>query len=71
MAVCREKAELWQKADNLEYENLLKTNAMWMDDSNVSACMNCNNQFSLMLRKVFSFFEFTHSIVVDSGILLI
>ena len=24
----KEKAELWQKADNLEYENLLKTNAM-------------------------------------------
>ncbi|CAF0759395.1 unnamed protein product [Brachionus calyciflorus] len=47
----KEKAELWQKADNLEYENLLKTNSMWLDDSNVSSCMNCNSQFGLLLRK--------------------
>lgn len=26
---------------------------MWMDDSNVSNCMSCNNTFSLMLRKVY------------------
>ncbi|RNA11299.1 FYVE and coiled-coil domain-containing 1-like isoform X1 [Brachionus plicatilis] len=47
----KEKAELWQKADNLEYENLLKTNSMWLDDSNVSNCMNCNSQFGILLRK--------------------
>lgn len=47
----KEKAELWQKADNLEYENLLKTNSMWLDDSNVSNCMSCNSQFGLLLRK--------------------
>lgn len=48
----KEKAELWQKADNLEYENLLKTNAMWVDDATISNCMSCKNGFSLMLRKV-------------------
>jgi hypothetical protein len=48
----KEKAELWQKADNLEYENLLKTSAMWIDDGKVSKCMNCDNQFTLLLRKV-------------------
>ena len=52
----KEKAELWQKADKLEYEKLLNTNAMWMDDSNVSNCMSCNSGFSLMLRKVLYLF---------------
>lgn len=49
----KEKAELWQKADNLEYENMLKANAMWVDDSNVSHCLNCNSGFNILLRKVF------------------
>jgi len=49
----KEKAELWQKADNLEYQNLLKSSSMWMDDANVTNCMNCNSHFSLILRKVF------------------
>jgi hypothetical protein len=48
----REKAELWQKADELEYENQLKNSAMWIDDSTISNCMSCNSGFSLMLRKV-------------------
>lgn len=43
---------MWKKADDLEYENLLKTSAMWIDDSNVSNCMGCNSGFSLLLRKV-------------------
>jgi len=47
----KEKAELWQKADNLEYENILKNNAMWVDDAHVTHCLTCNNGFSLMLRK--------------------
>ena len=51
----KEKADLWQKADNLEYENLLKTNAMWVDDASISKCMSCQSTFSLMLRKVFNF----------------
>ena len=48
----KEKADLWQKADKLEYENMLKTNAMWIDDSAISNCMSCKSGFSLMLRKV-------------------
>lgn len=52
ISIFREKAELWQKADSLEYENLLKTNAIWHDDANVHNCMSCNSQFGLMLRKV-------------------
>jgi hypothetical protein len=52
MNLQREKAELWQKADELEYENQLKNSAMWIDDSTISNCMACNAGFSLMLRKV-------------------
>lgn len=47
----KEKAELWQKADNLEYENLLKVNQMWVEDANVNSCLTCHSQFSLLLRK--------------------
>lgn len=47
----KEKAELWQKADNLEYENLLKSTAMWQDDSTIHNCMKCASQFSFILRK--------------------
>lgn len=54
----KEKAELWQKADNLEYQNLLKASSMWMDDANVTNCMNCNSHFSLILRKVIPLFFF-------------
>ncbi len=48
----KEKAELWQKADNLEYENLCKVNAMWVDDANVTSCTTCSSTFNLLLRKV-------------------
>jgi hypothetical protein len=54
----KEKAELWQKADNLEYQNLLKSSSMWMDDANVTNCMNCHSHFSLILRKVTILFLF-------------
>lgn len=47
----KEKADLWQKADTLEYENMLKSNAMWIDDKNCENCMSCSSQFSIMLRK--------------------
>ena len=47
----KEKADLWQKADKLEYENMLKSNAMWIDDKNCEHCMSCSSQFSMMLRK--------------------
>ncbi len=53
----KEKAELWQKADNLEYENLCKVNAMWVDDANVTSCYTCNSTFSLILRKVSFYFK--------------
>jgi hypothetical protein len=47
----KEKADLWQKADKLEYENMLKSNAMWIDDKSCENCMSCSSQFSMMLRK--------------------
>ena len=48
----REKAELWQKADNMEHEIKLKADDRWMDDSEVSHCLGCKAEFSFLLRKV-------------------
>ena len=48
----REKAELWQKADDMEHEIKLKADDRWMDDSEVSHCLGCKTEFSFLLRKV-------------------
>lgn len=48
----REKAELWQKADDMEHEIKLKADDRWMDDSEVSHCLGCKAEFSFLLRKV-------------------
>lgn len=48
----KEKADLWQKADNLEYEKLCRVNATWIDDDHVTNCLTCNSTFNILLRKV-------------------
>jgi hypothetical protein len=48
----REKADLWEKADSLEYESLFKAKAVWQEDANAKQCVECNKQFSFILRKV-------------------
>ncbi|CAH1772786.1 unnamed protein product [Owenia fusiformis] len=47
----REKDNLWQKTDKLEYMQKVKASDKWMDDKEVPSCMNCNSDFSLMLRR--------------------
>lgn len=49
--VTREKAELWQKADDMEHEIKVKADDRWMDDSEVSHCLGCKTEFSFLLRK--------------------
>lgn len=49
--VTREKAELWKKADDMEHEIKVKADDRWMDDSEASQCLNCNAEFSFLLRK--------------------
>ena len=48
----REKAELWQKADDMEHEIKVKADDRWMDDSEVSHCLGCKAEFSFLVRKV-------------------
>ena len=43
---------LWQQKDTLEDVKKLFINAKWMDSSSVKNCMDCNAEFSLLLRKV-------------------
>jgi hypothetical protein len=59
----REKASLWEKADSLEYENLLKSKTIWQEDSNAKQCVQCSSQFSFILRKVFTL-DFEQGLVV-------
>ena len=51
-ASSREKAELWKKADDMEFEIKVKADDRWMDDSEVSHCLGCKAEFSFLLRKV-------------------
>ena len=50
--LCREKSELWKKADAMEHEIKVKADDRWMEDSEVSHCLDCNAEFSFLLRKV-------------------
>lgn len=51
VTVTREKAELWKKADDMEFEIKVKADDRWMDDSEVSHCLGCKAEFSFLLRK--------------------
>ena len=45
----RQKASLWQLADQLENEH---SNHEWVDSDSVVTCMACREEFSLLNRKV-------------------
>ena len=53
--VSRDKDQLWQKTDKLQYIQKLMASGKWLDDSDVKKCMSCNAEFSWMLRKVGNF----------------
>ena len=48
----REKANLWQKSDNLEHELKKKIGERWVDDVEVTKCTECQTEFSFLVRKV-------------------
>ena len=47
-ALCRDKDELWQKSDALEFEQKLREEETERD---VNHCLDCHSQFSWWLRK--------------------
>ncbi|XP_077993564.1 FYVE and coiled-coil domain-containing protein 1-like [Glandiceps talaboti] len=47
----RDKDNLWQKTDWLAHQQKLQAAERWLDDKEVSHCMQCNSEFSIILRR--------------------
>ncbi|XP_041347285.1 FYVE and coiled-coil domain-containing protein 1-like isoform X2 [Gigantopelta aegis] len=47
----KDKDVLWQKTDQLTYDQKVKANEKWMDSGTVTHCLACNAEFSIWLRK--------------------
>ncbi|XP_033733173.1 LOW QUALITY PROTEIN: FYVE and coiled-coil domain-containing protein 1-like [Pecten maximus] len=47
----REKDTLWQKSDQLAYQQKEKAKEKWMDDKAVLNCLGCKTEFSFTVRK--------------------
>ncbi|XP_002742000.2 FYVE and coiled-coil domain-containing protein 1-like [Saccoglossus kowalevskii] len=47
----RDKDNLWQKTDWLAHQQKLQAAERWLDDKEVSHCMLCNTEFSIITRR--------------------
>ncbi|XP_074844360.1 FYVE and coiled-coil domain-containing protein 1 isoform X2 [Carettochelys insculpta] len=47
----RDKDALWQKSDALEFQQKLSEEQRWLGDTEVNHCLDCNREFSWMLRR--------------------
>ncbi|KAK3106246.1 hypothetical protein FSP39_015970 [Pinctada imbricata] len=47
----KEKDSLWQKTDELAYQQKVQASEKWLDDKNVLNCMGCKTPFSFTVRK--------------------
>lgn len=47
----KEKADLWQKTDDLAYEQKLRASYQWMNSADIANCLICRAQFSMTVRK--------------------
>ena len=43
---------MWQKTDELAYQQKVQASEKWVDDKTVLNCMMCNVTFSFTIRKV-------------------
>ncbi|XP_060078063.1 FYVE and coiled-coil domain-containing protein 1-like [Ylistrum balloti] len=51
ITLIREKDSLWQKSDQLAYQQKEKVKEKWMDDKTVLNCLGCKTEFSFTVRK--------------------
>ncbi|XP_057293160.1 FYVE and coiled-coil domain-containing protein 1-like isoform X1 [Hydractinia symbiolongicarpus] len=51
VSVTKDKHELWTKKDHLEFEMKMKADERWVKDEEVKNCTNCQQAFSLTVRK--------------------
>ncbi|KFQ98056.1 FYVE and coiled-coil domain-containing protein 1 [Opisthocomus hoazin] len=47
----RDKDALWQKSDALEFQQKLSAEQRWQGDTEVSHCLDCQREFSWMVRR--------------------
>ncbi|KYO43336.1 FYVE and coiled-coil domain-containing protein 1 isoform X1 [Alligator mississippiensis] len=47
----RDKDALWQKSDALEFQQKLSAEQRWLGDTEVNQCLDCQKEFSWMLRR--------------------
>ncbi|CAC5395607.1 FYCO1 [Mytilus coruscus] len=47
----RDKDSLWQKTDQLSYEQKLQARDKWLDEKDITQCMQCRTDFSFTIRK--------------------
>ncbi|XP_033624733.1 FYVE and coiled-coil domain-containing protein 1-like isoform X1 [Asterias rubens] len=47
----RDKDTLWQWTDKLDYQRKMKASERWIDDNEVTHCMQCRIQFSMIVRR--------------------
>ncbi|XP_071152759.1 FYVE and coiled-coil domain-containing protein 1-like isoform X1 [Mytilus edulis] len=47
----RDKDSLWQKTDQLSYEQKLQAKDKWLDEKDITHCMQCRTEFSFTIRK--------------------
>ncbi|NXP37996.1 FYCO1 protein, partial [Leiothrix lutea] len=47
----RDKDALWQKSDALEFQQKLSAEQRWQGDTEVNHCLDCQREFSWMLRR--------------------
>uniref|UniRef100_A0A8B9PBT3 FYVE and coiled-coil domain-containing protein 1 n=1 Tax=Apteryx owenii TaxID=8824 RepID=A0A8B9PBT3_APTOW len=47
----RDKDALWQKSDALEFQQKLSAEQKWQGDTEVNHCLDCQREFSWMVRK--------------------
>ncbi|VDI05792.1 Hypothetical predicted protein, partial [Mytilus galloprovincialis] len=47
----RDKDSLWQKTDQLSYEQKLQAKDKWLDEKDITQCMQCRTEFSFTIRK--------------------
>lgn len=64
----RDKDELWQKSDALEFEQKLRAEERWwLMDKDATHCLDCQSQFTWWLRKHHCRWAFVCATIQDHG----
>ncbi|XP_067686016.1 FYVE and coiled-coil domain-containing protein 1-like isoform X2 [Haliotis asinina] len=51
LKLVRDKDQLWQKTDQLAYQQKVQAKETWMDNNTATHCLKCKAEFSIWLRR--------------------